>query len=33
VDNKPCKDPQTPLDLKGKELIKIGKKRFFKIVL
>jgi tyrosyl-tRNA synthetase len=33
VDNKPCKDPQTPLDLQGGEVLKIGKKRFFKVVL
>ena len=33
VDNKPRKDPQIPLELRGGEVIKIGKKRFFKIVL
>ena len=33
VDNVPAKDPTAPLDLKGGETIKIGKKRFFKVIL
>lgn len=33
VDNRPCRDPQSPLVLTGGEVIKIGKKRFFKVVL
>ncbi|HUC02250.1 MAG TPA: tyrosine--tRNA ligase [Candidatus Paceibacterota bacterium] len=33
VDNRPCRDPQSPLVLKGGEVIKVGKKRFFKVVL
>lgn len=33
VDNHPCRDPQSPLVLKGGEVIKVGKKRFFKVVL
>jgi tyrosyl-tRNA synthetase len=33
VDNRPCRDPQSPLVLKGGEVLKVGKKRFFKVVL
>jgi tyrosyl-tRNA synthetase len=33
VDNRPCRDPQPPLVLRGGEVIKVGKKRFFKVVL
>ena len=33
VDNLPHRDPQVPLVLKGGEVIKVGKKRFFKVVL
>lgn len=33
VDNHPCRDPQSPLVLKGGEVIKVGKKRFFKVIL
>jgi tyrosyl-tRNA synthetase len=33
VDNRPCRDLQSPLVLKGGEVIKVGKKRFFKVVL
>jgi tyrosyl-tRNA synthetase len=33
VDNSPHKDPQTPIILKGGEVLRIGKKRFFKVVL
>lgn len=33
VDNRPCRDLQSPLVLKGGEVVKIGKKRFFKVVL
>jgi tyrosyl-tRNA synthetase len=33
VDNRPCRDPQSPLVLKGGEVIKVGKRRFFKVVL
>ncbi len=33
VDNRPWRDPQSPLVLKGGEVLKIGKKRFFKVVL
>jgi tyrosyl-tRNA synthetase len=33
VDNLPQRDPQVPLVLRGGEVIKVGKKRFFKVVL
>ena len=33
VDNHPCRDPQVPLVLRGGEVIKVGKKRFFKVIL
>jgi tyrosyl-tRNA synthetase len=33
VDNQPHRDPQVPLVLKGGEVVKIGKKRFFKVIL
>jgi len=33
VDNRPCRDLQSPLVLKGGEVIKVGKKRFFKVIL
>lgn len=33
VDNHPCRDPQQPLVLRGGEVIKVGKKRFFKVIL
>jgi tyrosyl-tRNA synthetase len=33
VDNRPCRDPHIPLILKGGEVLKIGKKRFFRVVL
>jgi tyrosyl-tRNA synthetase len=33
VDNRPCRDPQVPLVLRGGEVIKVGKKRFFKVIL
>ena len=33
VNNKQWRDPQASLDLQGGEVIKIGKKRFFKVVL
>ncbi|HEY5220893.1 MAG TPA: tyrosine--tRNA ligase [Candidatus Paceibacterota bacterium] len=33
VDNRPCRDLQSPLMLKGGEVIKVGKKRFFKVIL
>jgi tyrosyl-tRNA synthetase len=33
VDNHPHRDLQSPLILKGGEVIKIGKKRFFKVIL
>ena len=33
VDNLPCRDPQVPLVLRGGEVIKVGKKRFFKVIL
>jgi tyrosyl-tRNA synthetase len=33
VDNRPCRDPQPPLVLRGGEVIKVGKKRFFKVIL
>lgn len=33
VDNRPYRDLQSPLVLKGGEVVKIGKKRFFKVVL
>ncbi len=33
VDNRPHRDPQIPLILKGGEVVKIGKKRFFRVVL
>jgi tyrosyl-tRNA synthetase len=33
VDNRPCREPQQPLVLKGGEVIKVGKKRFFKVVV
>jgi tyrosyl-tRNA synthetase len=33
VDNRPYRDPQVPLVLRGGEVIKVGKKRFFKVIL
>jgi tyrosyl-tRNA synthetase len=33
VDNRACREPQTPLILKGGEVLKIGKKRFFRVIL
>lgn len=33
VDNRPCRDLHSALVLKGGEVLKIGKKRFFKVVL
>jgi tyrosyl-tRNA synthetase len=33
VDNRPYRDPQPPLVLRGGEVIKVGKKRFFKVIL
>ena len=33
VDNRPCRDLQSPLVLKGGEVIKVGKKHFFKVIL
>jgi tyrosyl-tRNA synthetase len=33
VDNRPCRDPQPALVLRGGEVIKVGKKRFFKVIL
>jgi tyrosyl-tRNA synthetase len=33
VDNRPWRDPQSALVLKGGEVIKVGKKRFFKVIL
>ena len=33
VDNRPCRDLQSPLVLRGGEVIKVGKKRFFKVIL
>lgn len=33
VNNHPWKDPQASLDLRGGEVVKIGKKRFFRVVL
>jgi len=33
VDNLPYRDPQPPLVLRGGEVIKVGKKRFFKVIL
>ena len=33
VDNRPCRDLHSPLVLKGGEVIKVGKKRFFKVVV
>ncbi len=33
VDNRPCHDVQQPLVLRGGEVVKIGKKRFFKVIL
>ena len=33
VDNSPCRDPQSTLVLKGGEVVRVGKKRFFRVVL
>jgi tyrosyl-tRNA synthetase len=33
VDNRPCRDLQSPLVLRGGEVIKVGKKRFFKVII